>query len=119
MKPRNELYRTKEYWMESIQNDLYFHLATYMKENGLNKADLAKEFGVSRAYITQILNGEFNFSLKKLVELSLAIGMVPRLHFQSIAKYEKEKEAQLVQSQSEESMVMVMEETEKYSKTKK
>lgn len=95
MKSREEIYQTKEYWLENIQNEIFIQLEDFMLENKLNKAGLAKKLGVSRAYITQVLNGEFNFSLKKLIDLSLAIGKVPNLHFQDIKKYTIEKEKQL------------------------
>jgi transcriptional regulator with XRE-family HTH domain len=40
-----------------------------MKANNLNQGDVAKKLGVSNAYVSQILNGNFNFTLKKLIEL--------------------------------------------------
>ena len=48
------------------------------------RPQLAKEFGVSKGYISQILNGNFNFSLSKLIELVLKIKKVPEIHFKSI-----------------------------------
>jgi transcriptional regulator with XRE-family HTH domain len=38
---------------------------------------MAERLGVSPAYVSQVLNGQFNFTVMKLVELSLAIDKVP------------------------------------------
>ncbi len=95
MKTRKELYKTTEYWLENIQNDIYDHVHKYMQENNLNKAGLAKELGFSRSYVTQILNGEFNFSTKKLIELSLAIGKAPLIKYDNIEDFIDKKEKEL------------------------
>lgn len=77
----DELMATTEYWTTRIQMDLYSHLQDYMKKNGLNKTQLAQELGVTKSYVTQILNGDFNHRISKLVELSLAIGLIPKMEF--------------------------------------
>lgn len=81
-----ELVKNTGYWMDSIQNDLYFELNEYMKTHNLNKTELANHLGFTKGYISQILNGNFNFSLKKLIDLSLAINKVPKIEFNDIDK---------------------------------
>jgi transcriptional regulator with XRE-family HTH domain len=81
MIPHNELVKSTEFWMENIQDDLYARVKAYMSEKGINQTKLANELGVSRAYISQIMNGSFNFTLKKLIEISLHIGVFPNLKF--------------------------------------
>ena len=76
-----ELLKTPEYWTTHIQLDLYAHIKKYMKDNGLNRTQLAQKLGVTKGYITQVLSGNFNHRLSKLVELSLAIGLVPKIQF--------------------------------------
>ncbi len=95
MKKREELYKTTEYWLENIQNDIFKNVHEYMDTNNLSKADLAKELGFSRSYITQILNGEFNFSIKKLIELSLAIGRAPIVEYELLEDAIDRKEKEL------------------------
>ena len=97
MLSQEQLFQTNEYWLEIIQNEIFRELSAYMKAKNLNQTQLAKEFGVSKGYISQILNGNFNFSLSKLIELALKIKKVPEIHFKSIDEYilEKEKEKQL------------------------
>jgi len=76
-----DLKDTPEYWLENVQNKIYYSLKSYMAENELNQTELAKEFGYSKGYISQILSGEFNYSIKKFIDLSLAMGLEPVLEF--------------------------------------
>lgn len=77
----DELLETPEYWTTRIQLELYAHLQDYMKENGLNRTQLAQKLGVTKGYITQVLNGDFDHRLSKLVELSLSVGLIPKMEF--------------------------------------
>ena len=79
---RKELLQSKEYWLTRIQAKLYSLLENYMNENNLNRTKLAKELGVSKGYISQVLNGDFDHRLSKFIELSLAIKKVPQIHFE-------------------------------------
>ena len=80
---REELITSPEYWIVDIQTKLYDALETYRKDKGLNRTQLAAKLGFSKGYISQILNGDFDHRISKLVELSLKIGMAPDLHFKS------------------------------------
>lgn len=81
---REELLKNKGYWISKIQIDLFNQLENYMSENNLNRTKLAKELGVSKGYITQVLNGDFNHRISKLVELSLAINKIPEINFRDL-----------------------------------
>ena len=61
-----------------------------MKSNGLNRTQLAEKLGVSKGYVSQIMNGDSDHRLSKLVELSLAIGLVPNLNFEELSSVLKE-----------------------------
>lgn len=82
MLKKEELQKTPEYWLETIQNELYQLVVDYMERQGINQTELAEKLGVSKGYISQILKGQFNYTLKKLIELSLAMDRVPNLQFQ-------------------------------------
>jgi transcriptional regulator with XRE-family HTH domain len=87
-----DLQKTPEYWLEAIQNELYQQVVDYMEKEKINQTELANKLGVSKGYISQILKGQFNYTLKKLIELSLAIGKVPNIQFESISDFtHKEK----------------------------
>lgn len=83
---REKLIRSKGYNVTKIQNELYRQLTSYLEENKMTQSAFAKQLGVSKGYVSQILNGNFDYKLSKLVELSLAIGKVPEINFESFSK---------------------------------
>jgi transcriptional regulator with XRE-family HTH domain len=87
MLTKEDLIKTPEYWMENIQNELYRQVKKYLEDNGINQTQLAEKLKVTKGYVSQVLNGNFNFTLNKLIELSLAIGLAPDLEFRSFSDY--------------------------------
>ena len=73
--------KTKEYWIEELQNEIYHQVTLYMKKHKFNQNQLAEKWGVSKGYVSQVLKGNCNFSLKKLVEFSLAIEKTPVIKY--------------------------------------
>jgi transcriptional regulator with XRE-family HTH domain len=94
---REELIKSQEYWMVTIQTELFNHVRLYLEENKMTQTQFAAKMGVSKGYISQIMNGNFNHSLSKLIELSLAIGKMPVLKFDN---FETRKEVSLNQMPS-------------------
>jgi predicted XRE-type DNA-binding protein len=88
MLTQKQLIRTTEYWQEKIQNDLYQELMTYMKANNINRSELAKEWNVSKGYVSQVMNGNFNFTTQKLIELALHMEIAPVMDFKPISELE-------------------------------
>jgi transcriptional regulator with XRE-family HTH domain len=84
---REELLRSPHYWLAHIQNDLYGMMQRYMAKNKLRKKDLADKLGFTKGYISQVMNGDFNHKISKLVELALACDTVPVVHFLPADKY--------------------------------
>ncbi|MBK9985378.1 MAG: helix-turn-helix transcriptional regulator [Saprospiraceae bacterium] len=84
---REELVSSNEYWLTKIQLDLFNMIETYRKENNLNKTQLAEKLGVTKGYVTQILNGDFDHRVSKLVELAIIFGKVPVLNFIDVEQY--------------------------------
>lgn len=87
MKTRAQLLKSKSYWTAKLQLDLYDAMKKFMEENKMNKTQLAQKLGVTKGYVTQILSGDFDHKVSKLVELSLAIGKVPILSYNDVEKY--------------------------------
>lgn len=81
---REELIQSKEYWLAKLQIDLFNEVETYMKKNGLSRVQFAEMLGVSKGYISQILNAEVDHRMSKFVELALSIGLVPSITFEKI-----------------------------------
>lgn len=86
---REELLNSKEYWLSKIQIELFNEVERYMKKNNVNRTSLAEKFGVSKGYISQILNGDADHRLSKLVEISLGIGMAPIITFENLSDLSK------------------------------
>jgi transcriptional regulator with XRE-family HTH domain len=84
---RSELVSSREYWITEIQLQLFNLIEKYRKDNKLNKTQLAEKLGVTKGYITQVLNGDFDHKMSKLVDLSLAFGKVPIIHFVDLKQY--------------------------------
>jgi transcriptional regulator with XRE-family HTH domain len=84
---RENLLKSKEYWLAQIQNDLFGVMESYMKDKKLNRTKLAQKLGVTKGYITQLFNGDFDHKISKLVELSLMSGKVPILSFVDIDRF--------------------------------
>lgn len=87
---REELLKTEEYWFETLQNDLYRMVAEYIQKKGMNQTQLAEQLGVTKGYISQIMNGNFNYTLKKMIELSLALNKAPAFEFKNLEQYIQE-----------------------------
>lgn len=83
---REELIRSKEYWLAQLQARLYQKVEEYLKENRMSKKEFAEKLGVSKGYVSQILNGNFDHKLSKFIELSLMIDKVPLVKFEDIDK---------------------------------
>jgi transcriptional regulator with XRE-family HTH domain len=49
-------------------------ICAVMEEQGVSKADLAARLGKSRAYVTQLLDGRANMTLRTLSDVFLALG---------------------------------------------
>lgn len=78
---REELLREKGYWIAKTQIDFYKQFEEYITKNKINRTLLAKKLGVSKGYVSQVLNGEFDHRISKFFELSIAVGKVPKIEF--------------------------------------
>lgn len=118
MLKHEELVNKPEYWLENIQNEIFRQVTAYLKDNNLTQTQFAKQLGVSKGYVSQIMKGEFNYTLKKLIELSLAIGKAPVIDFKPLAEIIP-AENEVVSSPGTLSINQVAEPDEKYMSTGK
>jgi len=84
---RAELLKSEGYWIAKLQTDLYRELVSFMEKTHKNSSQLAEYLGCSKGYISQLLNGNFDHKMSKLVELSLAIGKAPILEYKDMSGY--------------------------------
>ena len=78
---REELTKSPEYWTTKIQMELFREIESFMQSKGMNRTQLAEYLGCTKGYVSQLLNGDFDNKLSKLVSLALAIGKVPSVDF--------------------------------------
>lgn len=78
---RKDLLQMPDYWITQIQMAIYNCAMDFMKETDKNRSQLAEYLGVSKGYISQLLSGDYNYSLSKLVETSMAFGYIPKVNF--------------------------------------
>lgn len=81
---RNDLLKHESYWLTKIQMDLYNQIESYLKNNNLSKTAFAEKLGVSKGYVSQVLNGDFDHKLSRLVKLAMATGVVPKVTFENL-----------------------------------
>ena len=55
-------------------------LSRLMEEKEVNRAELARRMGTSRAYITKMLGGNANFTLLTMVKLAMALDGAVHIH---------------------------------------
>ena len=84
---RKEVLKSPEYCTAKTQIELYNQAESFMKETGRNKTQLAEYLGVSKGYVSQLLNGDYDHRLSKFFELSLAFGVIPQIDFIPVEKY--------------------------------
>ena len=84
---RKEVLKSPEYQTAKTQIELYNQAESFMKETGRNKTQLAEYLGVSKGYVSQLLNGDYDHRLSKFFELSLAFGVIPQIDFIPVGKY--------------------------------
>ncbi len=84
---REELLKSREYWITKIQIEMFEMIENYRTEKKINRTQLAKELNFTKGYISQVLNGDFNYKISTLVDMALAVGKVPILKFEDEYKY--------------------------------
>lgn len=90
---REALLRTKEYWLTKTQIELFAEVESYIKSKKLNREKFANQIGVTKGYVSQVLNGDYDHRISKFFELALAIGKIPIIEFVDLEQFIK-KDAQ-------------------------
>lgn len=62
-----------EFVLEGVVLDTTEQICKRMDEIGITRAELAQRLGVSRQYVTKLLNGKPNLTLKSLVDIAMAL----------------------------------------------
>jgi len=81
---RELLLQSPEFWIENIRTELFNMVQEYLDENEMSRKQLADKLGVSKGYISQVLNGESDHRLSKIVSLATALGKAPYLYLKDL-----------------------------------
>jgi len=81
---RKELLSDPAYWTYQIQADLFKIIQDYLEENHVSQTEFGKTLGVTKGYISQVLNGNFDHKVSKLVSLAMGTGKVPCITFKDL-----------------------------------
>lgn len=101
---REEILKAPEYWVTQIQIAICRCADTFMREHKMNRTQLAEYLGVSKSYVTQILAGDYNYSIEKLADISVKLGYVPNIEFISLPEIIQED---LVCTQTSDSAMFI------------
>ena len=63
-----------EIWLR-LSRSVALTIIDYMQENHLSRAQMAKHLGVTPQYLSRILSGTENFSLKSVAKIEVALGV--------------------------------------------
>jgi transcriptional regulator with XRE-family HTH domain len=84
---REKLIRSKDYIISQIQLRLLNLIGAYKSKNKLKDYQLAEELGVSKGYVSQLLNATYDHKISKVVDLALSCNTVPLMFFVPIDQY--------------------------------
>jgi transcriptional regulator with XRE-family HTH domain len=79
--PREKILSSPAYWFEKAQNELFRQFHYYMEKEKINQTQLGERLGITKGRVSQILQGQSNFSMKTLMELVLSIGIIPKINY--------------------------------------
>ena len=86
---RERLLESKDFVTTGIQLKLLNLIEDYMKENKINRTELAEQLSVTKGYVSQLLNASFDHKLSKFVELSLSCNAMPLVYLVPLDEYKK------------------------------
>ena len=78
--------------IESLASGAGELIARLMAEQKVSKAELARRLNKSRAWVTQLLNGKANMTLRTLAEAAAALDFEVRLTADQPARYRSAKQ---------------------------
>ena len=64
-----------EIWLR-MSRSVALTIIDYMQEHSLSRAEVAKVLGVSQQYLSRILSGTENFSLRTVARIEASLGIV-------------------------------------------
>jgi len=95
-----------EYWVDAATFGFEDDLERLLERRGMSRAELAREYGSSTAFISKVLNGSTNYTLKTMARLGRAVGGVLQVRLvhedDEVVRVLSLEEAELLDSLREE-----------------
>ena len=99
-----ELEHEPDYVAEGIALRFVEELLQIMAQTGMSPGELANRLGVSRAYVSKILNAPPNLTLRSIAAVALALGARPELNLIPAAASEASSRRKITQTQDKSSV---------------
>lgn len=94
---------TPEFQIERVLVDIGEQIVAQMENQGVSRAELARRLGVSRPFVTRLLTGNPNLTVKTLVRVALAAGLVVEVNLEPRYLANVKRYARLIQPDVRES----------------
>ncbi len=72
--------KSQAYWEGLLSLELTEDIWRIMKKKGISQKKLSNLLGTSEAYVSKLLNGNENLSIKSICKLALALDSAPHIH---------------------------------------
>jgi hypothetical protein len=79
-----ELLASKEFWLETFQNELFRAVLEYQTRNDLDKKQLAVALGCTPRMTTELLNGSIDCSMSKMMDIVTRMKLCPNIQLTSL-----------------------------------
>lgn len=90
-----ELYESKEFLQEKLILKFSEKLYEVLQKKGLNHQDFAKKLNVSKAYISKIMNGKPNLTLKSIADIAFVLNLWPEIQLSDRDSFYSRKEVRV------------------------
>lgn len=91
-----ELYESKEYLQEKLLIKFSEDLCEILQKQGLSFKAFADKLNVSKAYVSKIINGKPNLTLKSIADIAFVLNLWPEIHLSDRDSYFSRKEFRVV-----------------------
>jgi len=96
--------QSPDYWEEVFNLELTEDIWKIMKNRRISQKKLSSLLGTSEAYVSKILNGNQNLSIKSISKLAFVLGSAPHIHIAPIDAIVEWKERSSSDSRTEISL---------------
>ena len=79
MLTREKLLSVPEYYLETVQNEVFRRVTDFQAKNGYDRDELASALGCTKRMVSQLLCGSINCSIRKLFDIITRMELCPNV----------------------------------------